>query len=441
MKQFLSAATRLSALVCLGAASLAASGCDNATPANSAGGAVGTDIDLLGNGGNQGFADSGSASDATGGGQDSASSGDGATTKVFAQEFGWPCGGTGVCGGGLKCFGNVESPSALCTDNCSGDADCPTAFACSKFQLKDGATSVCTPRDFCSTCKSDAECGSGGRCIAMGSASYCSRSCDPNGTDCPRYATCSEISAGDFACVHAAGDCKGDGTLCAACASEDNCGTGGACLSYLHTKEQFCSAPCNGTTCPATFKCVDVQTATGPAKQCVPGDTKAPKCVPKLHAYLEEGDIMQDFAITGYMTGGDGASDAPMVIKLSEFAKNGYKIILLNAAAGWCGPCQQETATFKSLAIKYPELGIYQVLFDNVKQGQTPTLSFLNQWVKTLKPAGAVGIDPERNIVPINTGGSTPLNMIIDAKTLKVLKKFNGAPATGLNSVIAPYFK
>jgi thiol-disulfide isomerase/thioredoxin len=130
-----------------------------------------------------------------------------------------------------------------------------------------------------------------------------------------------------------------------------------------------------------------------------------------------------------------------MVIKLSEFAKNGYKIILLNAAAGWCGPCQQETAGFKSLAAKYPELGIYQVLFDNVKQGQTPTLSFLNQWVKTLKPAGAVGIDPERNIVPINTGGSTPLNMIIDAKTLKVLKKFNGAPATGLNSVIAPYFK
>lgn len=435
MKQSLATAALLSAFMAL------SGGCaSSGTPAAAGNNAQSTDIDLLGGGGAGGFADAGATDTGTGdsGTVDTgASKPDTSAPKEFPAEFGWPCGGTGKCEADLKCFGNVESPSAICTAECAADSDCPVEFACTKS----GKTSVCLPREFCSSCKTDAQCGAGGRCVGMGAASYCTRSCTFGKTDCPRYATCTEIGADDYVCIHSAGDCQGDGTLCAACAAEDTCGSGGACLSYLHTKEQFCSAPCDGTTCPATYKCVDVQTATGKSKQCVPGDSKSPKCVPKLHNYLEVGSIMQDFAITGYITNGDGLADTPMVIKLSEFAKNGYKIILLNAAAGWCGPCQQETMGFKSLAAKYPELGIYQILFDNVGQGQVPTISFLNQWTKALKPYGATGIDPERNIVPINTGGSTPLNMIIDAKTLKVLQKFNGAPSGGLGPVLAPYFK
>ena len=433
MKQISAAAALFSAILAL------ASGCaDFRTSGTGGNNAQSTDIDLLNTGGTGGGGTGADAGSADSGSIDAAvPQGDTNVPKQFHPEFGWPCGGTGACATGLQCTGNIESPSAICTTECAADSDCPDDFTC----IKAGKTSVCLRREFCSSCKTDAQCGAGGRCIQMGSGSYCSRSCTPGKTECPRFASCSEVGAGDYACVHSAGDCQGDGSLCAACAAEDTCGAGGACLSYMHTKEQFCSAPCNGTTCPATYKCVDVQTATGKTKQCVPGDSKAPKCVPKLNNFLEVGSIMQDFAITGYITNGDGLPDTPMVIKLSEFAKNGYKVILLNAAAGWCGPCQQETMGFKSLAAKYPELGIYQILFDNVGQGQIPTLSFLNQWTKALKPFGATGIDPERNIVPINTGGSTPLNMIIDAKTLKVLQKFNGAPSGGLGPVLAPYFK
>lgn len=394
---------------------------------------MGTDIDLLGNGGASGFADVG----ATAQGDSSAVKSDGGATKEFPEEFGWSCTGTGQCASGLQCFGNIEYPSAICTTACGSDADCPGEFACTKV----GNDSACLRREFCSACSSDAQCGPQGRCIQMGKGSYCSRECDPKHTDCPRFAACKSVSEGGYACVHAAGDCQGDGTLCAACAAEESCGPGGSCLTYQHTKEQFCSAPCNGSTCPANFKCVDIKTPTGASKQCVPADTKAPKCVDKLHGMLEAGDTMQDFTVTGYVTNGDGVTDEPMAIKLSEFAKNGYKIILFNAAAGWCQPCQQETTAFKSLAAKYPDLGIYQVLFDNIQPGQVPTLKFLNSWVKLLKPAGVIGIDPERNVMPINTEGSTPLNMIIDAKTMKILKKFNGAPGNGFAAELYPYFQ
>jgi hypothetical protein len=54
------------------------------------------------------------------------------------------------------------------------------------------------------------------------------------------------------------------------------------------------------------------------------------------------------------------------------------------------------------------------------------TMGLLKAWNKQLKPAGAVGMDPERWVAQYNTGGSTPLNVLIDAKTRKVLYKVNG---------------
>jgi hypothetical protein len=86
-------------------------------------------------------------------------------------------------------------------------------------------------------------------------------------------------------------------------------------------------------------------------------------------------------------------------------------------------------------------VGIFQVIFDGATQGSKPSLTMLKQWITKLNGVGAVGVDQERNVIPINTAGSTPLNIIIDAQSRKILKKFNGAPAGSLGSVLAPYLK
>ena len=377
------------------------------------------------------------------------------TGPVVNPDIGLSCSITGACPVNMACIGGVtkDSPLVYCTADCESDANCPATFECAK-QGKDPKgveRSLCERRVFCSNCTTDNQCGDGARCVSMGGAKFCSRTCNIGKTECPRWATCEEVSEGGAACVHNSGSCQGDGSLCAACAAADNCTTNnGACLTYNHTKEQFCSAPCNaGGSCATGFNCVDINMNGAKSKQCVPADKTAPKCVPKLSKHIEEGDILDDFVMTGYIDTDDNGSllstvngdEQPRVIKLSEFADLGYKIVLFNVAAGWCGPCKQETLAFKALIAKYPGLGIYQVIYDGVTPGSLPQLPLAKSWIKDFKGVGAVGVDPDRNVSPINVAGSTPLNLIIDAKTRKVLKKMNGLPQTGIGGVVAPFMK
>ncbi len=382
----------------------------------------------------------------------------GATTgPTLNPDIGISCAITGACPEGLSCIGGAtkDSPQVYCSAECSKDAECPETFACTKQGVnKDGSDkNLCTRRGFCAQCATDAQCGAGGRCVGMGSGKFCSRSCNLGKFECQRFAECKEVAEGGAACVHSSGSCLGDGSLCAACSAADNCatkdgGAGGMCLTYNHTKEQFCSAPCGtGDSCPSGYGCVAI--GASKSKQCVPSDKQAPKCVPKLNKHIEEGDILEDFAMVGYLdTDGDGSllttttgNEEPRIIKLSEYADLGFKVVLFNVSAGWCGPCKQETTTFKSLLAKYPDVGIYQVLYDGAQQGSLPALQLAKDWIKSFKGQGAVGVDPDRNVAPINVAGSTPLNLIIDAKTRKVLKKINGLPQTGIAGVIAPFMK
>ena len=71
-------------------------------------------------------------------------------------------------------------------------------------------------------------------------------------------------------------------------------------------------------------------------------------------------------------------------------------------------------------------LMVVQVLFDADIIGTRPTATFLDAWVAGLNPAGAVGIDPARKALLYNTSGTTPLNIILESASRKVLYKFNG---------------
>ena len=372
----------------------------------------------------------------------------GAVAASFNTDIGLSCAITGACPAGMKCFGvSPDVPTAYCTEGCSSDANCPPTFQCAKY----ATDSYCQRRDFCAACKTDDQCGAGGRCVTMGASKFCSKSCNAGKTECPRYSACQDVTEGGTACVHSSGSCAGDGSLCATCAATDNCADGGACLTFNYTKEMFCATPCaTGGVCPTGFACADVGTAAGKVKECVPSDKKQPKCVSKLNPQMEEGDILDDFVMTGYLdtdqngsvlTTTDGPAEEVRVIKFSEYAAMGFKIVLFNVAAGWCGPCQQETTTFKGLVAKYPDLGIYQVIYDGTTPGSLPTVKLAKSWASSLKGQGAVGVDPERNVAPWNTAGSTPLNLIVDAKTHKILKKMNGVPPAGIGSVIAPFMK
>ncbi len=336
--------------------------------------------------------------------------------RGYAEAVGSFCGADGKCPEGTQCVGAAYSPDAVCSASCTDDTDCPMSMAC----LAAGTSKICQARAFCDTCSHAANCAVGDVCVQSGIERFCSRPCTVGKTECKRFATCEAQPDGAGACVHKAGSCLGDGSLCQPCNVDEQCD--GKCLTYTFSQESFCASAC-GAGCPTGYKC---STANG---MCLPASTKSPTCVGSLSSMAEVGDVIDDYAMVGMVdTNDDGllTDESPRHIALSHF--EAYELILFNVSAVWCSACQAETVDLRNVEKKYEPKGVVflQTLYDGEKPGLPITMALLKAWNSKLKPAGYVGMDPNRNVVQYNIASSTPLNMIIDAKTRKVLYKSNG---------------
>jgi thiol-disulfide isomerase/thioredoxin len=344
------------------------------------------------------------------------------------KGIGTSCAITNTCPGSkMYCVGpgggSSENGAAYCTAECQGDTDCPPDYTC--FAMSNAQ--ICIQRSFCTRCVVDEQCRDGGKCVQQGKEKFCTLPCHQGSTECPRFAKCADVGGGSYQCEHKAGTCAGDGSLCQPCQVGQDCSPGSVCL-ILQSKETFCGSNCASASCPGGYVCQSV----GTYKQCKPDNGNPPFCVP-LSPTMEVGDIMDDFPMVGYKdTNKDNSlvGETLKVIRFSDYANDpSVKAILFSVSAGWCGPCQEETKLFAGLMTTYGPKGlmIVQTLFDTDTEGEPATKAFLSTWVKTFKPAGACGIDPAGNSIPFNTAGTTPLNFILDAKTRKILSKFNTA--------------
>ena len=353
--------------------------------------------------------------------------------------MGEPCYLSQPCGKGLSCSKDDDSVHSVCTKDCTSNLDCPATMECTFT----GATNTCLPRAFCSGCVTDEQCGEGSVCTDMGAgAKFCSKLCTPGKTECPRFADCTEIE-GRNVCTHRSGLCVGDGTLCQPCADHKCAADGDLCLTFPTTGESFCSQACtaNADCGPTGYKCTKIDAAGN--KQCIP---TVNRCVGKISKLYEVGDTMEDYAIIGRRdTNGDNklSDEEPQLIKLSDFADR--DLIGITTSAGWCGPCQQETKTFAATmadpALK-DRVMIFQVLIENVEQPSVPTLDFSLQWIKQLGAAGVSGIDPDRTPDTWNMQNAIPMNIVIDAKTRKIIAKNYGLTSSdGWTSEFKKYLK
>ncbi len=359
--------------------------------------------------------------------------------RKYGSEAGKSCAATYKCStSGMKCYYSYLSTSTpYCSPSCTDNTDCPPQFYCR------GTTSkICSQRRFCTACHHDGQCPTGYKCITSGGAKFCSRSCTKGGGECPRFADCKDVG-GKYQCVHKSGKCtvsKGAGKLCDPCSDNTNCATGGMCITLNASWGYFCGQDCTSKSCPTDNKCY---TITGSSyKQCWPDPKKKKGCV-TLASSMDAGDIMDDFAMVGVVDSnkdGSLAKETRKEVKLSDFATS-HKIILFVISAGWCGPCKVETKSFVGWMKTYGPKGlmIYQTLSDGATTGKTPDPTFLTSWITGYNPMGACGIDPKKLSSQYNTKGTIPMNMILDAKTLKVLEKWNGGSASVTEAKIKKY--
>ncbi len=347
-----------------------------------------------------------------------------------------------ACPGNDTCFGDPGSTHTVCTASCKDGRDCPASMEC-VLDPSDasGKSNHCRPREFCSSCVTDEQCGEGQVCADHGlGARFCTKLCDPGSFECPRYADCTEVE-GRNVCTHRSQTCVGDGTTCQPC-SDNKCDDSGdfQCLVFRQSGESFCTPTCTAKAdCGSGYNCTKVS-ADG-TKRCVPTTNH---CVGKLSELYKKGDIFEDYAMLGRVdTNGDGklTDEEPKLIKLSDFADK--QVIGITISAGWCGPCQAESKTFKATLDKYgAKAQIFQILIEDQNAGGGHIdLDFSLTWIKQLGVVGASGIDPDGTPDKWNVPGTIPLNILIDAKTRKILEKMNGTDAGGWEALFAKYIK
>jgi len=285
----------------------------------------------------------------------------------------------------------------------------------------------------------DNHCPTGWSCVSYGGQSFCSKKCNQGSTECPRYADCKDVGGGSYYCVHKAGKCTGTGALCDPCNQTLDCATGAMCLHYTGSKESFCTKDCSSATCPSGYQCYS--SPSGSIKsQCVPDQTTKTSCVSSYSNMYEKGDVMEDFAITGKWDSdkdGDMSDEKLAELKLSQFSST-HKVILFDSSAMWCGPCITETRAFANWMKTYEPQGlmIFQTITDGPTKGTRATLPQLDSWISTYNAVGAIGLDWNYNASQFNINNAIPMNVLVDAKTLKVIDKWNGGDVTAAEAKI-----
>jgi thiol-disulfide isomerase/thioredoxin len=134
---------------------------------------------------------------------------------------------------------------------------------------------------------------------------------------------------------------------------------------------------------------------------------------------------------------GDGRSfnDEPRPLRFSDFyARNraGTKVIMVNAAAGWCAPCMTEAAKLGELAAAYGPRGVVVLtaVFQNADAAPADR-AFATLWGQTFNLSIPILIDPAFATSRYFDRNTMPANMFVDAENAQILRVATGAEPGG----------
>jgi len=109
----------------------------------------------------------------------------------------------------------------------------------------------------------------------------------------------------------------------------------------------------------------------------------------------------------------------------------GVRLLLINTAAVWCSACRTEHETLSAKNDQYSPAGlrIVSTLFQDVKRDPA-TLEDLSTWVDTFSSDYTMVLDPDYQLGTYASADTAPLNLVVDARTMKIEKKVLGDQPT-----------
>ncbi len=107
----------------------------------------------------------------------------------------------------------------------------------------------------------------------------------------------------------------------------------------------------------------------------------------------------------------------------------GIHALFINASARWCVVCQGEQGDIKTQVVNYGPKGVafLETLFEDANQypAQPTDLAY---WTKKYSIIWPTVLDPNNKLSPFFDTTATPMNMIVDTKTMTVKALITGAP-------------
>jgi hypothetical protein len=104
-----------------------------------------------------------------------------------------------------------------------------------------------------------------------------------------------------------------------------------------------------------------------------------------------------------------------------------YELVLVNTAALWCSVCQVE---HRDLPRRYEELSsrglvVLSALFQD-ERANPADVSDLTAWVETFDVPFPMVLDPAYQLGAYASAETAPLNLVLDARTMRIVEKYVG---------------
>jgi hypothetical protein len=131
------------------------------------------------------------------------------------------------------------------------------------------------------------------------------------------------------------------------------------------------------------------------------------------------------------------AVDAAAPLQLSDFydptGEKGVELLLINSSAVWCGVCRGEYDDLRSYGI-YTDLSkrglqMLGVLFED-NDGEPARYVDLVNWGTSFEVQFPLALDPGFKTGVFFNRSATPMNMLVDARTMQILELITGYDPT-----------
>jgi hypothetical protein len=151
----------------------------------------------------------------------------------------------------------------------------------------------------------------------------------------------------------------------------------------------------------------------------------------------EVGDTVRNFCFQGVRSAAGGAKLESL--SFGDFYDpegERYELVLINSAAIWCAACQVE---HEGLPQRYEQLapqgfGLLSALFQDAA-GEPADGGDLDVWLETFEPNFPMVLDPDYQLGAYASAETAPLNLVVDARSMRITRKFIGDQA----AVLWPY--